>query len=535
VLRNVTDLARGVDVMRRRELFDVRRLDHGLIAILNVSRSGPFAGVVASVAHRNPDAPAIEDERGTLSYGEVDGQANALARGLSARGIAPGSVVALLARDHRGLVLPLLACGKLGARVVLMNTGFAKPQFADVAEREKVGAVLHDSEFADLLDAIPHAIPRILTWVGEQDGVDPSTLTLDDLIAGQRTDTLEAPKRPGGLVILTSGTTGTPKGAPRDKVSVLSSAQFVDRVPIPHGGTVIMAAPIFHGTGLSQFTIALALECKVVFQQRRFDPEATLRNIAKNRAEVLVVVPTMLQRIIDVGDAVLARYDTSSLQVVFAAGSSISPDLSRRTEDTFGEVLYNLYGSTEVAVATVATPEEMRTAPGTVGRPPIGCRVAIYDENRRQITEPDVTGTIFVSSGLSFEGYTDGRNKEVVDGLLSSGDVGHFDRNGLLFVDGRDDDMIVSGGENVYPLEVENLIAERPDVLDVAVIGVADDQFGQRLKAFVVRRPGATLDADGVRDHVKSTLARFKVPRDIEFVAELPRNPTGKVVKRDLA
>ncbi|HEY5853957.1 MAG TPA: acyl-CoA synthetase [Aldersonia sp.] len=521
--------------MRRRELFDPLRPDHALRSILNVSRFGPFAGVVASVAQRNPDAPAIEDERGTLSYGEVDGQANALARGLAARGTTPGSVVALLARDHRGLVLPLLACGKLGVRVVLMNTGFAKPQFADVTKREKVGAVLHDSEFVDLLNAIPHEVPRILTWVDERDGVDPTTLTLDGLIAGRSVDKIDPPKRPGGMVVLTSGTTGTPKGAPRDKVSVLSSAQFVDRVPIPHGGTVVMAAPIFHSTGLSQFTIALALECKVVFQQRRFDPEATLRNIADHRADVLVVVPTMLQRIVDVGADVLDRYDTSSLRVVFAAGSSISPDLSRRTEETFGEVLYNLYGSTECAVATVATPEDMRLAPGTVGRPPVGCRVAIYDENRRPITEPDVTGTIFVSSGLSFAGYTDGRHKEIVDGLLSSGDVGHFDRNGLLFVDGRDDDMIVSGGENVFPQEVEHLLSERPDVRDVAVIGVDDPAFGKRLRAFVVPAPDAARDEREIKDYVKANLARYKVPRDVVFIDELPRNATGKVLRNKLA
>ncbi|TSD97244.1 acyl-CoA synthetase [Skermania sp. ID1734] len=534
-LRKVGDLAKGANVLWQRGLFNPLRPDEALRSIVNVSKFGPFAGVVMHAAHRDGAAPAIEDERGTLTYAQIDGQSNALARGLAANGVKPGSVVALLARDHRGMVLSLLAGGKLGVRVVLMNTGFAKPQFADVAKREKVAAVLLDSEFMDLLDAIPHDIPRILTWVDEKDNVDPKTLTIDGLMRGQSTARLDPPAKPGGMVILTSGTTGTPKGAPRDKVSPLASAQFLDRVPLPRGETIIMAAPIFHGTGLSQFTLSLALGNKVVFQQRKFDPEQTLANIAKHRATALVVVPTMLQRMIDVGPDVLKKYDTSSLKVIFAAGSSISPDLSKRTEETFGPVLYNLYGSTEVAVVTVATPEDMRKAPGTVGRPPVGVRVELYDENRKKITKPDEVGTIFASSGLSFTGYTDGRHKEIVDGMLSSGDVGHFDSDGLLFVDGRDDDMIVSGGENVFPLEVENLLADRSDVHEAAVIGVDDRDFGKRLRAFVVPGPDSKRDEQEIKDYVKSNLARYKVPRDVIFVDELPRNATEKLLRNKLA
>jgi fatty-acyl-CoA synthase len=242
----------------------------------------------------------------------------------------------------------------------------------------------------------------------------------------------------------------------------------------------------------------------------------------------------MLQRIIDLGPEVLGRYDTSSLRIVFVAGSALSPDLGNRTTEAFGEVLHNLYGSTEVAVATVATPQDWRRAPGTVGRAPVGCRVALYDNDGKKITKPNVTGRVFVGSGLSFGGYTDGRHKETLDGLLSSGDVGHFDEDGLLFIDGRDDEMIVSGGENVFPVEVENLLVEREDVLEAAVVGVDDEEFGQRLKAYVVRAEGADLDAETVRAHVKSNLARYKVPREVEFLDELPRNATGKVLRGKL-
>ena len=262
--------------------------------------------------------------------------------------------------------------------------------------------------------------------------------------------------------------------------------------------------------------------------------QAALAGIAEHGADALIVVPTMLQRIIDLGPDVLAKYDTSSLRIIFAAGSSLSPDLCRRTADIFGDVLYNLYGSTEIAVATVATPADLRLAPGTAGRAPVTCSVVLYDPDDQPINAPGVTGRIFVRSGLSFGGYTDGRHKELIDGHLSSGDIGHFDERGLLFIDGRDDDMIVSGGENVFPLEVENLLVEHPDVLEAAVVGVPDLQFGHRLRAAVVLADGATPNPDVLKEHVRENLARYKVPREILFVDELPRNATGKLLKRDI-
>ncbi|MFE6926145.1 acyl-CoA synthetase [Nocardia sp. NPDC057663] len=532
--RRAGDFALGVKVMMDRKLFNPLRLDHAARSFFNVSKFGPFAGVVMHAAQTRPDAGAIVDERGELTFGTLDEQSNALARGLRASGINEGDVVAVLARDHRGMVLSLLAAGKLGVRAVLMNTGFAKPQFADVAAREKVKAVLHDSEFVDLMSAIPADIPRILTWVDEADGVDASIPTVESLSAGRSVTPLTPPSKPGGMVILTSGTTGTPKGAPRDKVSPFASAQFVDRVPLPNNGTMIMAAPIFHGTGLSQFTLGLALGNRVIFQQRRFDPERTLANIAQYRADSLVVVPTMLQRILDLDEQVLAKYDPKTIKVIFAAGSAIAPDVVTRTLDYFGDSLYNLYGSTECAVMTVATPADLRKAPTTAGKAPVGIRIVLLDENRKPITAPNVTGTIFVDNGFAFSGYTDGRTKEMVDGMMSSGDVGHFDADGLLYIDGRDDDMIVSGGENVFPLEVENLIAGRPDVFEAAVVGVDDRDYGKRLRAIVVPGPESARDAKEIKEYVRENLARYKVPREVIFVDELPRNATGKLLRKPL-
>lgn len=520
-----------------------RLVDTGIIDLTDLKSSvqmsklsrvfGPQATMTIRGGRKYASLPAIVDERGTLTYKEVDDQSWALAHGLRRLGVTAGSVVGVLCRDHRGLVITMAACGKLGARMVLMNTGFAKPQFAEVCHRENVAVVLHDSEFLGLLDALPADMPRVLTWVDDGTAVPDGVPTLDDIVASNSSEPLPPPAKPGGSVILTSGTTGLPKGAPRDSVSPLATAQIIDRIPFPHQGTMVIVSPIFHSTGWATYTVGAAFGNKVV-TARRFKAEATLELIATHRADMLVAVPTMLHRMVELGPEIIAKYDTSSLKVILIAGSALSPELSNRVQDTFGDVLYNMYGSTECAIASVATPAELRAAPGTAGRSPVTCEVVLYDDNDQRIEGTNRRGRIFVRNGAPFSGYTDGRHKQIIDGYMSSGDMGHFNDNGLLFVDGRDDDMIVSGGENVFPQEVENLLESRPDVAEVAVVGVDDVEFGKRLRAFIVAEPGAAKDAAEIKQHVKDNLARHKVPRDVVFVDELPRNATGKLLRRVL-
>ena len=529
----VPTMVRGLDVLRRAGLVPVTRPDHALRSLVTLRRLGPIAGAARVAAHRDHRAVGLVDDLGPLTYHQLDTRSNALARAFAANGIGADSVIALLARDHRGAVDTMVAAGKLGARLLLMNTGFAKPQMVDVVRREQVSAVVFDEEFAELVAALDADLPRFVAWVDGDTHDTGAVSTLDELITSTDDRPVPTPPHPGGLVLLTSGTTGTPKGAPRTVRSPLAAAQFLDRIPLRTGECTMMAAPLFHGTGLSQFLLSFALGSTVVLR-RKFDPEATLRAVQDNRATALVLVPTMLRRILDLGADVLARYDTSSLRIVFCAGSALPPELGNRATEAFGDVVHNLYGSTEVAVATVATPQDWRSAPGTVGRAPVGCRVALYDEDNRRVTAPNVVGRVFVGSMLSFEGYTDGRHKEIIDGLLSSGDVGHFDDDGLLFIDGRDDDMIVSGGENVFPGEIENLLLEHDAVAEVAVAGVPDDEFGQRLAAYVVRRPGVDVGGDALKAFVRANLARFKVPREVVFLDELPRNATGKVLRHQL-
>jgi len=304
------------------------------------------------------------------------------------------------------------------------------------------------------------------------------------------------------------------------------------RMPFRTGTRNLIVAPTFHSWGGLHLMIAAQLGCTVCLR-RRFDPEGTLAAIEQMRVQLMAVVPVMMQRILDLGPEVIGRYDTSSLEAVCVSGSALPGELAIHWMDTFGDNVYNLYGSTEVGQASIAMPDEMRAAPGTAGRPPRGVTIRILDDEGHELPN-GATGRIFVGNEVQFDGYTGGGNKEIIDGLMSSGDVGHFDAQGRLFVDGRDDDMIISGGENVFPLEVEDLLAEHDQIVEAAVVGVTDEEFGQRLKAFVVLREGSRTDEASLKNFVKTNLARYKVPREIVFLDTLPRNPTGKVLKRVL-
>jgi len=247
----------------------------------------------------------------------------------------------------------------------------------------------------------------------------------------------------------------------------------------------------------------------------------------------VVVVPVMLSRMLDALDAMERKPDLSSLRIVFVSGSQLGAELATRALKELGPVIYNLYGSTEIAFATIARPKDLSINPGTVGPVVKGVKVRILDENGDELPQGEV-GRIFVGNFFPFQGYTGGGGKQIIDGLLSSGDVGYFDEHGLLYVSGRDDEMIVSGGENVFPAEVEDLISGHPEVVEATALGVEDKEWGHRLRAFVVKTDGASIGEDDIKTYVRDHLARYKVPREVVFLDELPRNPTGKVLKREL-
>ena len=491
----------------------------------------PAAGYTVS-AIRHPDATALVDDLGTVTFAEVHRRTNALANSLRARGVGEGSSVAIMCRNHRGFIDTTVALSKLGAHALYLNTAFAGPQITEVAEREQPTAIVYDAEFENLVHDAGKGRQRFIAW---HDADEPSEdPRLEDLIRTGDTSDLEAPGRKGRVVILTSGTTGSPKGAQRRQPESLDpAAALFSMIPLRAREHTMLAAPMFHSWGFAHFTLGMALSSTLVMR-RKFDPEDTLSAMAQHECTALVVVPVMLQRMLELPAETIERYDLRALRVIAASGSALPGALALRVMDRFGDVLYNLYGSTEVAWATIATPKDLREAPGTAGRPPRGTVVKLLDGNGAEVGNGE-TGRIFVGNEMAMDGYTGGGGKQVVGGLMSSGDVGHFDDQGRLFVAGRDDEMIVSGGENVFPREVEDLLAAHHAVSEVAVLGVDDEQFGQRLRAFVVLESGRDSSADELKDHVKANLARYKVPREVVFLEELPRNATVKVLKRELA
>ncbi|MCW2851717.1 MAG: acyl-CoA synthetase [Nocardioides sp.] len=499
----------------------------GLLKTVASWGTGP-AGGFASLAVRAPHQVGLVDELGELTFGELHQRSNALARALRAQGVNEGDAVALMCRNHRGFVDASIAVAKLGADLLYLNTAFAGPQLVDVLEREKPTVVIHDEEFTELL-AEADSGRRVVAWT-DSDQVDAPTV--EDLISSESTDDLDAPSRHCRIVILTSGTTGTPKGAPRSEAGIDAAVSLLSRMPLRAGWRTHIAAPLFHTWGFAHLALAMLLGSTVVLR-RKFDPEGLLDVAESERCDSLVVIPVMLQRILALPEETLAAHDLSRVKVVAASGSSLPGDLAIAWMDHFGDHLYNIYGSTEVAWASIATPQDLREAPSSAGRPPYATVVKVFDADGQELPAGE-SGRIFVGNSLLFEGYTGGGNKDMIDGLMSSGDVGRFDEDGRLYVEGRDDEMIVSGGENVFPKEVEDCLARHEHVVEAAAVGVDDDEYGKRLKAFVVVDDGS-VGEDDLKDWVKQNLARYKVPREVVLLDELPRNSTGKVLKRELA
>jgi acyl-CoA synthetase (AMP-forming)/AMP-acid ligase II len=506
-------------------------------ALVELRRWGasPAAGVAVAAIERGDDSGFV-DEVGSLSFNELHERSNRLANALGDRGVGPGDGVAIMCRNHRWFVDATLACAKLGASALYMNTGFAAPQFTGVVEREAPSALIYDQEFAEVLAEAREAgggkLSCFVAW--HDDGETPDDPTIESLLESADASTPSPPEDSPRFIILTSGTTGLPKGAQRSAPENLSPiASMLSKLGLQARETTMVGAPLFHAWGFSHLQMAIALASTTVVR-RRFDPEETLKALAETEATTLVVVPVMMQRILELPDEVLDRYPLPNLRVTAVSGSALPGQLATAWMDRFGDNVYNLYGSTEVAYATIASPQDLRAAPGTAGRPPRGSVVKILDEDGKELP-PGKTGRIFVGNEMKFEGYTGGGGKDEVGGLLSSGDVGHFDDEGRLFIDGSDDEMIVSGGENVFPREVEDLLSDHEAVKEAAVIGVEDESFGQRLKAFVVLDDGAAASEDDLKAYIKKNLANYKVPREIEFLTSLPRNPTGKVLKRELA
>jgi acyl-CoA synthetase (AMP-forming)/AMP-acid ligase II len=490
-----------------------------LRVVREVARGGTnLATLLGIAAARWPSRAALIDDDGAVSYRELLSTTESLANELRRRGGGSGHAVGILCRNGRGFVTAVFAVAMVGADVVLLNTDFQAEALKNAITSHQIQIIVCDNEFKDRANAGGAGVTVIDAGFDGHDG-------------GSRPKVAAA----GRIVLLTSGTTGSPKGVPR-KPEITSAlgvgASILDRTGLRIGSRIAMPVPMFHGLGFGVLVLTIGLG-GTVLTLRRFDAEATLTQASKHGADAMTVVPVMLARILDLPDDVRARNPLSSLRVVISSGARLEPDLARRFMDAYGDVIYNGYGSSEVGIGALATPADLREAPETVGRPVVGCAVRILDDNGAPVAA-DVTGRVFVGSELTFDAYTGGETKDVIDNMMDTGDRGYLDGAGRLFIVGRADDMIVSGGENVYPRAVENALSELPEVADNAVIGVPDEDYGERLAAFVVPRPDAQIQEDSVREYLKDKVSRFEQPRDITIVANIPRNPAGKVIRGEL-
>ena len=488
----------------------------------------------AAAAQRCPDRAGLVDELGILTWRQIDRRADALAAALQALPGGQPEVIGLMARNHRGFVDALIAANRIGADVLLLNTSFAGPAMAEVLEREGEGksvAVIYDEEFTEVVDRAVSGRPdtaRIVAWT---DG-PVNYPTVERLIAEHGDREPQRASTKGRVILLTSGTTGTPKGASHSGGDPGVLKSILDRTPWRTEQPVVVVAPMFHAWGFSQLVFAASMSCTII-TRRKFDPEATLELIDRHRATGLCVVPVMFDRIMELPTEVLDRYSGRSLRFAAASGSRMRPDVVIAFMDRFGDVIYNNYNATEAGMIATATPRDLRAAPDTAGRPAEGTEIRILDAELHELPVGEV-GSIYVRNSTQFDGYTSGQTKAFHEGFMCSGDVGYVDDAGRLFVVGRDDEMIVSGGENVYPIEVEKTLAAHDDVAEAAVLGVDDEKFGQRLEAFVVLRPGAAATPEELKQHVREHLANFKVPRAITVLDELPRGTTGKISRKEL-
>jgi acyl-CoA synthetase (AMP-forming)/AMP-acid ligase II len=474
--------------------------------------------VLAIAAARWPDRTAIIDDDGAVNYRELRAKTESLAQQLS--GVGTGQAVGIMCRNGRDFPAAVFAAALVGADVVLVSTEFRADALAGALDAHQITTMFCDNEFAEKIRDASASV-RV---------IDPATVPTQP---GKRRPKVVAS---GRLILLTSGTTGVPKGVPRSprmSSGLGVGMTILQRTGLRVGSRIAVAVPMFHGLGLGMLMLTMSLG-GTALTHRRFDAEAVLAQASLQRADALSVVPIMLARILDLPPRVRARNPLSSLQVVISSGDRLDPSLARRFIGDYGEILYNAYGSTETGIGALATPLELRHAPETVGHPVAGCPVRIFDRNGRPVG-PRVTGRIFVGGELRTDGYIGGGAKAVIDRLTSTGDMGYLDNAGRLYIVGREDDMIVSGGENVYPRALENALSAHPDVAENAVIGVPDEQFGRRLAAFVVPRSQSDVGIPALREYLKDKVSRFEQPRDIHLVDSIPRNPAGKVIRKELA
>jgi acyl-CoA synthetase (AMP-forming)/AMP-acid ligase II len=493
------------------------------------------AAAIAIGAARHPDRDAIIDDEGATTYHELDQRIESIAGALWTRRRGRATF-AVLCRNHRGFIEAFAVGARLGHEIVFLNTEITESQLGRILERHDPDVLVYDEEYADIVNACGYDGRRVLAW---HEGDADDRLTLDSLAVGGHAKA-PANHRSSKITLLTSGTTGLAKGVSRDvdlMGVVESAATGMSIMQLKDGDVSVVSPPFFHALGFAMLMSTLSVSGTVV-SHRRFDPDQVVADIEAHRATVLTGVPLMLQRLLKSKQAQPER-DISSIRVALTGASPIPPSTVAEFLEAFGPVLVNVYGSTETGIVSMATPEDLLVEPSTLGRPGLGISVLILRDDR-SIAAAGERGTIFMRGGMLFDGYTaDGdatpEAKEVVDGYVNTGDMGRLDELGRLYVDGRDDDMVVSGGENVFPLEVEHALGEHPSIGEAVVLGIEHEEFGQVLRAYVTVTSDEPPKDTELRDFLRDRLERFKVPKEFVVLDEFPRNATGKIVRSKLA
>jgi long-chain acyl-CoA synthetase len=471
------------------------------------------------------------------------------ASGFAALDVGPRDAVALLLRNDFPFLISVLAANRLGAYGVPINWHFKAPEVGYIV-RDCAAKVLlvHADLLATVEETLPPDVAVIVvptpTDVARAYGVSPAACAVrsdhriwDDWLAGQMPST-EAPRPSGGGIIYTSGTTGQPKGVRRTpltteqvKVQEQLARHYMDFRP---GLRTLVPGPLYHSAPFA-FATRCAPVADVAVLMPRFEPVAFLETIERERIEHMFAVPTMFVRLLKLPDEVRRRYDLSSLRFVSHAAAPCPPDVKQAMIDWFGPVLSEFYGGTESGALTVCSSQEWMAKRGTVGRAVQGVRLAVYDDDGQVVPAGkvgEVYGRQLGLADFTYHGKPEERAKIERDGLITCGDVGYLDADGYLFLCDRKRDMIISGGVNIYPAEIEAVLIAAPGVADCAVFGIPDDDYGEAVMAVIEPQGGLAIDLDAVRAHLALQLANYKLPRTIAVQAALPREDSGKIFKR---
>lgn len=488
-------------------------------------RATPFGALLAVHAATRPQQVALADSSHSLTWAMFGDRVERLAAVLAS---TRNGRVAFMLPNRIEAVEVLCASTAAGGTPIPVNTRFHAEEVERLLREQDVDTVFVDDELRDRLGRFAG---RVVQCGAEYEKLLAGPSETPPRQLGSKSRLAEA----GGIVIHTSGTTGHPKGAERDLTQngMLPTLAFLNRVPARADDVVVVPAPVFHALGLAGVVLPLALGATLVLQEK-FDPFECLEILARHRATGLVVVPVMLRRLCEAAETGRSGPPPDGMRWILCSGSALLPALERRARRVFGPALRNLYGSTEAGWISVATPLDAVRKPGTVGRPLPGVDVEIVDRAGADCHVGEI-GEIVVRSKAVFSGYT-GDSPDHVDGsgTYRLGDLGWLDEDGYLFVADRADDMVVTGGENVYPAEVERVLHDDPGVVDAAVVGVEDGEYGHVLAAFVVAAEGSCLAVDDVKAACRSHLANYKVPKHVWLVDALPYNASGKVLRRSL-